>query len=117
MRIRNTAKNRSDKTKSDSEVYSICRVLPYPEDPNKESNGEESTDEADDDVSDLQDPRPFKFNLGGRLQNKENTKFENVRNKHNGQWRQSKNPELRILIGSMIFLLPTDAIPILDPAF
>jgi hypothetical protein len=85
MRIRNTAKNRSDKTKSDSEVYSICRVLPYPEDPNKESNGEESTDEADDDVSDLQDPRPFKFNLGGRLQNKENTKFENVRNKHNGQ--------------------------------
>jgi hypothetical protein len=61
-----------------------CRVLPYPEDPNKEGNGEETTEEADNNVSDLQDPRPFKLNLGGRLQNNENTKFENFVNKHNG---------------------------------
>ncbi len=60
------------------------RVLPYPEDPNKESNGEESTEEAYDDVSHLKDPRPFKLNLGGSLQNKENIEFDKVGNKHNG---------------------------------
>ncbi len=51
-------------------ILFYCRVLPYPEDPYKESNGEESTEEADDDVSHLQDPRPFKLSLGGRLQKK-----------------------------------------------